>query len=82
MRAVKIITTDITTSAAESTPSLRTAKLPDTKPIAILEAESIAFPIMLTHEVLITIFPFGTGMPICSLFNVCAVGKGKLVGGK
>ena len=54
-RAVKIITIEITTSVAESIPSPTTAKLPANKPIMILDTDKIALPIVLIHEVVISI---------------------------
>ena len=54
--AVKIMTIEITTSVAESIPSPTTAKLPVHKPMMIFDADRIALPMVLIHEVLIKIF--------------------------
>ena len=55
-RAVKIMTTEIMTSVAESIPSPSTARLPANQPIMIFDADRIALPMVLIHEVLIKIF--------------------------
>lgn len=44
------MTSEITTSEAESIPSLITAKLPDRSPMVILEIDRIALPMVLTHD--------------------------------
>jgi hypothetical protein len=49
------MTIEITTSVAESIPSPTTAKLPDINPIIILEADNMAFPMVLIQEALINI---------------------------
>ena len=51
MREVNIMTTEITTSDAESIPSPNTARLPAIIPTTILTVESIKLPIVLIHEV-------------------------------
>lgn len=56
IREVNIITIEMITSVAESIPSLSTAKLPANRPITILETESMLFPMVLIHDVLINIF--------------------------
>ena len=52
MRAVNIITTEMTTSVAESMPSPSTARLPAKAPTVIFAAESTALPTVLIQEVL------------------------------
>ncbi len=60
--AVIRITIDVTTSVAESIPSLSTDKLPAINPTAIFDADRIKLPHTLIHEVRFS---------IVSLFMVC-----------
>jgi hypothetical protein len=55
---------------AESTPSLKTARLPDDSPAATLTADSIAFPIVLAHEAFINMFSESC------IFFLCGRGAG------
>ena len=56
------------TSVAESIPSPTTAKLPANKPIMILDTDRIALPIVLIHEVLISIFSLDIEVTLYNCF--------------
>jgi hypothetical protein len=53
---VNRITVEVTTSVAESSPSLNTAILPDKNPTITFSKDKTAFPITLIHEVRRKIF--------------------------
>jgi hypothetical protein len=58
------MTIDIMTSVAESIPSPNTAKLPDTNPMTILATDNTVLPIVLIHDVLISILSLETKVSI------------------
>jgi len=58
--AVIIIINQVTTSEAESNPSLNTAKLPDISPMIIFANDNSALPTTLTHEVTSNVFFLST----------------------